>query len=1092
MKRFCKIAMLMLLLILTVCTVVACGSDGATEISVKEDGMPQLLYIKGKDLDLSNGVLVVKSGEEVTEIPLTSEGVTVTGFDKNTVGEQIITITYQGLTTQLTVKVVERMQAVEYVTDYLVGDVFDISKGRLKITRDDGTTYTVVLSDAKVTVSGFDSSVAGVKTLTATYAAGSTTYTATFNANVYAVDSVKLVAPTKKTYNSHEGGLSLAGGYLEIKANGGALSRDVALTAEGVTVSGFDLGAVNEGNTPLKQTVNVNYGGKSYPFEIELTYTDISLFKKNAAEFMAFHWNGTEAPEIPAEKGALALRMMAMYLDMSKAEQTAITEEECMSVARAAATYGEKALDTALANYSNAFGSQGGYLALYCKSYQDVKNAKDRLAAKTDDALYTVTPVLQKMAETFKGKVILGDKTFDSVAVLDAKAYTDLVAIFDHMLQLADKLDLIPANWEEQGVNNFAATIGEIYYMINGADYKDSTLSQIYYSVSAWRDADDAFDILYAYYFGQGDSDAVSTLATIRLPEELQELYAYVVYAMNEMSKISDISETSITNDTSTLLFYYYKALAASKDIKANGSEIIKNLYNTLSLNRLMGMTNSSTVFTFDKTLEYILTGEYGVQYFSSSLLGITQYQEMLDLYGEMLTKLFTMDANGGLVVSSEYKNSEEFNQTLDDLFARYIALSPTQQKNFLGVLNAWYMIGIPNLSFDASAEDVAFSCLLTKLWNDRYMGLFTTDAGKTAYQNLVIAAEIYAQRASYENWLELFKTKMDSVMTAYSETLNAADKLTFEAYLMTMYNKYVAIRARFNVGTDSTIDLGEWQEKFDAIEDAAINIDNANYLITQGGYTMFNALYSAYERMERLVNELLNDPAVPAYVKDAFYHAELFKVQEQDENGNAVTTAMTYDYVTGYYREVFIQHLLGYTGGGYVYDLYTESDLGSFLEVSYDLMWTFMWEYAFADGNQPTEPVIDPVTALAAIKAFSNMDVEDQLTFLYLEGLVIENTYQGVYHYAVDAFITERFTAKADSVIQKMFKIEQDHVYFANGDNSAESLEALENSLAALEAEYNLLSGEDKTSFAELEEVYAIIIGRVKAAIEAAQTPAA
>jgi hypothetical protein len=119
-------------------------------------------------------------------------------------------------------------------------------------------------------------------------------------------------------------------------------------------------------------------------------------------------------------------------------------------------------------------------------------------------------------------------------------------------------------------------------------------------------------------------------------------------------------------------------------------------------------------------------------------------------------------------------------------------------------------------------------------------------------------------------------------------------------------------------------------------------------------------------------------------------------------------------------------------------------------------------------------------------------MDVEDQLTFLYLEGLVIENTYQGVYHYAVDAFITERFTAKADSVIQKMFKIEQDHVYFANGDNSAESLEALENSLAALEAEYNLLSGEDKTSFAELEEVYAIIIGRVKAAIEAAQTPAA
>ena len=156
MKRLGNLMLILLLLAATLVVVASCGSD-VSEIAVNEDGMPQLIYVLGQDVDLSNGVLSVKGKDGDTELPLNSEGVTVTGYDKNTLGEQTLTIAYGGKTTEITVTVVERMVAVDYWADYMLDDTFDNSKGRLKITRDDGTSYTVQLNHPNVTISGFDS-----------------------------------------------------------------------------------------------------------------------------------------------------------------------------------------------------------------------------------------------------------------------------------------------------------------------------------------------------------------------------------------------------------------------------------------------------------------------------------------------------------------------------------------------------------------------------------------------------------------------------------------------------------------------------------------------------------------------------------------------------------------------------------------------------------------------------------------------------------------------------------------------------------------------------------------------------------------------
>ena len=312
MKKFATLALVVLMLVASVFVMSACQDPqtqtDAGKISVEETGMPQLLYVQGQDLDLSNGMLTVEKDGQKQEIPLNSEGITVTGYDKNTLGNQTITIAYGGQTTQITVTVVARMQAVEFTADYLVGDAFDFGMGRLKITRDDGSNHTVLLNGNGVTINGFDGTKAGKQTLTATYANNGETYECKFEVTVYAVDNVTFTAPKKVNYNSHEAGIDLTDGYFTITGNNGALVRTVAIDED--MVEGFDLTAVNEENTPFTQSLKVTYGGKEYSYDIKLTYTAISRFKKDAVAFAELDWNGAEIPTISIELGELALELM--------------------------------------------------------------------------------------------------------------------------------------------------------------------------------------------------------------------------------------------------------------------------------------------------------------------------------------------------------------------------------------------------------------------------------------------------------------------------------------------------------------------------------------------------------------------------------------------------------------------------------------------------------------------------------------------------------------------------------------------------------------------------------------------------------------
>ena len=87
--------------LITVLLILLLGGNKNVDIAIKENAMPQSIFVLGEEIDLSAGVLLVNQNGTVTEIPMNAAGVTVSGYDKNTLGKQTITVTYKDKSVEL-------------------------------------------------------------------------------------------------------------------------------------------------------------------------------------------------------------------------------------------------------------------------------------------------------------------------------------------------------------------------------------------------------------------------------------------------------------------------------------------------------------------------------------------------------------------------------------------------------------------------------------------------------------------------------------------------------------------------------------------------------------------------------------------------------------------------------------------------------------------------------------------------------------------------------------------------------------------------------------------------------------------------------
>ena len=926
--------------LITVLLILLLGGGGKNvDIAIKENAMPQSVFVLGEEIDLSAGILIVNDNGKTTEIAMNAEGVTVTGYDKNTLGQQTITVSYMEKSVELTVNVVARMQLSDHTADYLVGDALDLSNGRLKITRNDGSNYTVMLKSDKVSVTGFSSETEGAKTLTVKYTSGSETYTTTVNVNVHDVEKVELTRPTKITYNSHDSGVVVAGGLLTLSALDGKIKREIPVTED--MIADFDLSAANKTNSPLTQTVNVMYEGKKVgSYDVRITYTSVTEFKDNAHVVAGLDWSKEEAPEISELQGDTAVDMMELYFDMSPAEQSLLTREETLNMARTAIVYAFNLwAEDVNTNFAEVFGVEYGELAFYCENRAAVEAAIEKLQVE-DRPLFKYYNVINNLVVTFGSdeenpEMVHEGQYFYMYPTFDPEALIELVGVFTYMCELDDLIAQVGNDWRDD-ITKYSSEIEALYDSIVNSDYYDITYSQFFLFASEWSKEKACFDCLYTYYYEvKEDVTAIMQIANIRLPSELEIIFTHILNALNEMDYITNyqyylIYYGEFITDTGDFFYHYLRAFELSEELLASDNDMMKVLFLELPLNSVLGVDSSSGIYTFPDMLDQLATTEGGYYALSGSLLGVEELQTLLKKYVDIIGKGYEIE---------NYTESDEYKNDVVEMYELYMQLTPAQQYLFLGSVSIFYSAGMLPQVFDTTGTYTSYNCYFFKMITEVYGGMFESEEGKLAYLQLMLATEHYAQRyTNADTWYESFKTVMGDVNTSYA-ALSDAERAIFDTHFAYIWNEYKSILSDYENPDDGddTVDLGEWEDEFAALKEAVDYLEIGYYAIQSGRY-VYNIFFSAFERAEKIYYDILTN--ADDEIKYILLYSDLYPSGTLGKEPTEETVYWSYDYVIAVYRSLFTNALISLEDGNGVYNAYM-SLLSDFMEQSYDLYWS-------------------------------------------------------------------------------------------------------------------------------------------------------
>ena len=118
-----------------------------------EDNPTKTIYIKGENLDLDGGKIKATYENNTTEIiDMKDANVKVTGYNQQTLGEQIITVEYQGKTITFKVKVKNDLVKIEVEnkpnkTVYYIGENFEKEGMKIVATYEDNTKKEITTYD---------------------------------------------------------------------------------------------------------------------------------------------------------------------------------------------------------------------------------------------------------------------------------------------------------------------------------------------------------------------------------------------------------------------------------------------------------------------------------------------------------------------------------------------------------------------------------------------------------------------------------------------------------------------------------------------------------------------------------------------------------------------------------------------------------------------------------------------------------------------------------------------------------------------------------------------------------------------------------
>ena len=516
----------------------------------------------------------------------------------------------------------------------------------------------------------------------------------------------------------------------------------------------------------------------------------------------------------------------------------------------------------------------------------------------------------------------------------------------------------------------------------------------------------------------------------------------------NALVQINNIKYLE-TTDASTFLYYYYRSNAVANEIKAMKGSVEEFVYQNMPVNHWFGISSQQAI-DFEDILDSIRTEACGYYDLSASLVGNSEYESLVSEYVIILKNLSETDG---------YEATADYAARVKSVFDKFIALSPSEQYSLLATFNVLYTVGSPELTFDDSEENLKTGSLSQfNIIINSFMRSKLSAENTAIYNNLILAIEIYANRSGYDGWKKDFTDRMNAVKTALDSMTNEDDKNNFNTYLGAAYKKYSDIKA--NLDTD--IELGEWQDEFDMLRDALINVQTGYSIMSRNG-TYFLA---SFERASAIAEKILSGASDK--IKEAYYHRALFEAYPADAEKGTEAIFWTYDYAITLYRNVYVDFLLFYSESRInIYDTYVNTNVGKFLDTYYDMI------VAFLGGNDGSAPMFNRENTLNVLNEFRLLNSATKSLFGILDNLAIEDGEPvSLYYSALSMFIKEAFTEKAAAVATKLYLLEQYYYSYETSPNSV-TLKALVATLDQLKELYKDLSGVDSDSFAPLVESY-------------------
>ena len=1037
---------LCLLMLASLCLLASCGGSKVSGIAIKANEMPRTSYVQGQDLDLTGGIITAIVNGEENAIPMTADGVSITGYDKNTLGKQTLTVTYEGQTATFDVTVVARMVADGYKNEYFVGDTFDASQGKLKITKDDATAFTVNLNSEFVTIGALDSSKAGTTTVKATYNDGNgTVYEADLTVVIYPNGQVSFTKPSKTVYSSHETDLSLAGGYFTVKAEGSDLSTYVNLTTS--MVSGFDPSIVTAANrnTPYEQTVTVTYAGQSFDFKVFITYSGVSVVR-DAAKALANVTIEDENATLSADLGEIALDAAIEYFKLTQARKDLIDEEAVNLVMRCAAVYGLAQFKEEALTFSDTFTLlDSGNLGLAAKTYESTKANLERFD-NDEDKFNVYADLLHSIKEDFEDLILYGETEMADYLILPtAEELNFYSGVFAFMLNIHETLLPIPANWTEQTLAQYEYEISAALKKITASVYIGPNFNAVYNAVSSWREKNDYFEIIYTYYLHVADDakgffDSINSNNGLKLPlpGDLQTWYNCISQGATQLSYMgSNADGAAYLYDTTRFMYYYFKTAELTEKIKNSDNALHKEIYSFIG--------GDNMAFNY---LEH--PHALGYMYHAATMLESAAFKQLWDSYMEV----------AALYLEGKM-DLDEHSAKLDAVLSDLAALSPAEVYGFICSLTFRYNESRGNaLVFDYTNTTANTFIYLLANYGSKNL---STDA-RDAFRLMLASIEKYALVGIRADAMSEFKTGMAELIQKYN-AMGTDDRAAFDRMMGDCYTKYVTIYNTCN-RTETPSDLGASKDTYLALKETyeaffdVLTLFNDTTVEETVRQTYYPLMLALCEKAHILYTELL-ESGTPEAIN------ALYTVYYPMNNVN-----LTMDQAYSMTREFFCNILVFKTitvgtaeasSQILLWVLYANSNLRPFMVEVSDLMYAHLFDQTIS-----AELVAKIMTDFRSLNA-----LEQNLFFMF--GFQL-------YYDSLLSYFTEADKGLS-STITSILQAEIGYVTYSMDPEDSGRVQFFKTCMEPAIEAYNALSNKDKLprEIKELYEYYLEVYNKLK-----------